>query len=64
VNQQMADKNLIGGKYTVYLHLLQVFWQKTAKLGQNLSIFPSFLLSLRRNNDNYKNNQVWKRENY
>jgi hypothetical protein len=31
VNQQMADKNLIGGKYTVYLHLLQVFWQKSAK---------------------------------
>ena len=60
----MADKNLIGGKYTVYLHLLQVFWQKTAKLDQNLSIFPSFLLSLQRNNDNYKNNQVWKREDY
>ena len=31
VNQQMADKNLIGGKYTVYLHILQVFWLKTAK---------------------------------
>ena len=31
VNQQMADKNLIGGKYTVNLHILQIFWQKTAK---------------------------------
>jgi len=29
VNQQMADKNLIGGKYTVYLSNLQVFWQKS-----------------------------------
>ena len=26
----MADKNLIGGKYTVYLFLLQVFGQKNA----------------------------------
>jgi hypothetical protein len=25
VNQQMADKNLIGGKYTSYLSNLQVF---------------------------------------
>ena len=30
VNQQMADKNLIGGKYTVYLNNLQVFWQKNS----------------------------------
>ena len=30
VNQQMADKNLIGGKYTAYLHLLQIFRQKNA----------------------------------
>ena len=29
VNQQMADKNLIGGKYTVNLSNLQVFWQKS-----------------------------------
>jgi hypothetical protein len=36
VNQQMADKNLIGGKYTVYLHSLQVFRQKNALF---LSIF-------------------------
>jgi hypothetical protein len=28
----MADKNLIGGKYTVYLHLLQIFGQKNAFL--------------------------------
>jgi len=37
VNQQMADKNLIGGKYTAYLHLLQVFWQKNAKRGRFLT---------------------------
>lgn len=29
VNQQMADKNLIGGKYTVNLSILQVFLQKS-----------------------------------
>ena len=27
----MADKNLIGGKYTANLHSLQVFGQKNAK---------------------------------
>lgn len=27
----MADKNLIGGKYTANLITLQVFWQKNAK---------------------------------
>jgi hypothetical protein len=34
VNQQTADKNLIGGKYTVYLRSLQVFGQKNANKGQ------------------------------
>ena len=29
VNQQMADKNLIGRKYTSYLFNLQVFLQKS-----------------------------------
>ncbi len=27
----MADKNLIGGKYTAYLQYLQIFRQKNAK---------------------------------
>jgi len=36
----MADKDLIGGKYTVYLHLLQVFWQKTAKRAAIFNISP------------------------
>ena len=27
----MADKNLIGGKYTVYLLYMQIFEQKNAK---------------------------------
>ena len=30
----MADKNLIGGKYTVYLLYLQIFGQKNAKKGK------------------------------
>jgi hypothetical protein len=34
VNQQMADKNLIGDKYTAYLQFLQVLGQKNAKIGQ------------------------------
>jgi hypothetical protein len=32
VNQQTADKNLIGGKYTAYLLILQIFEQKNAFL--------------------------------
>ena len=28
----MADKNLIVGKYTAYLHILQIFGQKNAFL--------------------------------
>jgi hypothetical protein len=32
VNQQTADKYLIGGKYTANLHILQIFEQKNAFL--------------------------------
>jgi len=32
VNQQTADKNLIGGKYTANLYILQIFEQKNAFL--------------------------------
>ena len=30
--------SLVGGKYTVYLHLLQVFWKKIAKQGLFLTV--------------------------